>query len=84
MNDNLSQSRELILQAREALRRNDRNAARALGEEAALLSPDFEDAWLILVASDDNPEDALAYARKAEELNPRSRRNGRWSGLRES
>ena len=74
MNDNLSQSRELILQAREALRRNDRNAARALGEEAALLSPDFEDAWLILVASDDNPEDALAYARKAEELNPRSPR----------
>ncbi|MBV6400304.1 MAG: hypothetical protein CNIPEHKO_00589 [Anaerolineales bacterium] len=82
MNDNLSQSRELILQAREALRRNDRTTARALGEEAALLSPDFEDAWLILVASDDNPEDALAYARKAEELNPnspRARRAVEWA-----
>ncbi len=82
MNDNLSQSRELILQAREALRRNDRATARALGEEAALLSPDFEDAWLILVASDDNPEDALAYARKAEELNPnspRARRAVEWA-----
>jgi lipoprotein-anchoring transpeptidase ErfK/SrfK len=82
MNEPLFQSRELVLQAREALRRNDRDAARLLGEQAALLSPDFEDAWLVLAASDDNPEDALAYARKAEELNPtspRARRAVEWA-----
>ena len=74
MNDNLTQSRELVLKAREALRRNDKETARLLGEQAALLAPESEDPWLILAASDSNPEDALTYARKAEENNPRSPR----------
>jgi len=74
MNPNFIQARDLIAKAREALRRGDNDTARDLGEKAALLAPDMEDAWLILVASDANPEDALAYAKKAVELNPQSTR----------
>jgi lipoprotein-anchoring transpeptidase ErfK/SrfK len=74
MNTNIIQAREFVANAREALRRGDNDTARDFGEKAALLAPDMEDAWLILVASDANPEDALAYARKALELNPQSPR----------
>jgi lipoprotein-anchoring transpeptidase ErfK/SrfK len=45
-----------------------------LGEQAALLVPELEDAWLILAASDPDPQEALAYARKALELKPESTR----------
>src|SRR6185503_5356169 len=74
MDQKLIEARENIVKAREALRRGDKATARDLGEKAALLVPDFEDAWLILVAADSNPEDALAYAQKALELNPSSTR----------
>jgi len=70
----LIEAREHVVKAREALRRGDKNTARDLGEKAALLVPNLEDAWLILVAADSNPEDALAYAQKALELNPASTR----------
>ncbi len=82
MNENIIQARKFIDQAREALRRGDHNTARDLGEKAVLLNPDMEDAWLILVASDSNPEDALAYARKALELSPqsvRARKSVEWA-----
>ena len=68
------QAREHIVQAREALRRGDKASARLLGEQAAQLAPDMEDAWLILAAPDPDPHDALAYARKALQLNPQSGR----------
>jgi len=68
------EARELVIQAREALRRGDKTSARQLGEQAALRAPDLEDAWLILAASEPDPEEALAYARKALELNPESPR----------
>jgi lipoprotein-anchoring transpeptidase ErfK/SrfK len=74
MNPNLPQAREHVVKAREALRRGDKDSARDLGEKAVLLVPELEDAWLILVAADPNPEDALAYAHKALELNPVSPR----------
>ena len=74
MDQKLIEARENIVKAREALRRGDKDTARDLGEKAALLVPDFEDAWLILVAADSNPEDAVAYAQKALELNPSSTR----------
>jgi lipoprotein-anchoring transpeptidase ErfK/SrfK len=74
MNPNFDRTHEIVGQAREALRRGDKGSARALGEQAALLAPGMEDAWLILTASDPNPEDALAYARKALEINPQSPR----------
>src|SRR5262245_23371138 len=70
----LIEAREHIVKAREALRRGDKHTARDLGEKAVLLTPNLEDAWLILVAADSNPDDALAYAKKALELNPQSPR----------
>jgi lipoprotein-anchoring transpeptidase ErfK/SrfK len=72
--DQNNDARDLIVKAREALRRGDKETAWKLGEQAALSSPDMEDAWLILTASDPNPEDALAYAQKALEVNPASTR----------
>src|ERR1041384_4327357 len=74
MNHPLIEARELVVKAREALRRGDKASARQLGEQAALLMPDMEDVWLVLAASDSNPQDALAYAQKALEINPQSTR----------
>lgn len=74
MNPEFSNVHEWVEQARQALLRGDKNTAQALGEQAALAAPDLEDAWLILAASDSNPDDALAYAKKALELNPNSSR----------
>ncbi|MCC6299370.1 MAG: L,D-transpeptidase family protein [Anaerolineales bacterium] len=74
MDSNFDQAREFVTKAREALRRGDKLGARMLGEQAALSAPDFEDAWLILTASDSDPQDALAYAKKALELDPQSPR----------
>ena len=82
MNHKFIEARELIAKAREALRRGDHSSARQLGEQAALLTPDMEDVWLVLAASDPDPQDALAYARKALELNPqsaRARRGVEWA-----
>lgn len=77
MNNQLIEAREFIAQAREALRRGEKASARQLGEQAALLAPEMEDAWLILAASDPDPQDALEYAKKALELSPQSTRASR-------
>lgn len=74
MNPKFVEARELVVKAREAMRRGDKPSAWKLGEQAALLVPEMEDAWLILAASDPDPEEALAYAKKALELNPSSTR----------
>jgi lipoprotein-anchoring transpeptidase ErfK/SrfK len=74
MDNQNTDARDLIVKAREALRRGDKETAHSLGEQAALLAPGMEDAWLILTASDPNPEDALAYAQQALEINPSSER----------
>ena len=82
MNTNFIEAREFIAKAREALKNGDKETARDLGEKAALLAPDMEDAWLVLTAADSNPEDALAYAQKALELNPsslRARKGVEWA-----
>jgi lipoprotein-anchoring transpeptidase ErfK/SrfK len=82
MNHQFIEARELIAKAREALRRGDKASARQLGEKAAFLAPAMEDVWLVLAASDPNLQDALAYARKALELNPqstRARRGVEWA-----
>ena len=68
------EAREYVIKAREALRRGDRPSARQLGEQAALLAPNMEDVWLVLAASESNPQDALAYAQKALEINAISTR----------
>jgi lipoprotein-anchoring transpeptidase ErfK/SrfK len=85
MNHQFIEARELIVKARESLRRGDKLSARQLGEQAALLMPDMEDVWLILAASDPNSQEALAYARKALEINPQSTRAQRaveWASSR--
>jgi len=82
MNTNIPEAQEFIAKAREALKSGDKETARDLGEKAALLVPDMEDAWLVLTAADSNPEDALAYAQKALELNPasvRARKGVEWA-----
>ncbi|MBN2115694.1 MAG: L,D-transpeptidase family protein [Anaerolineales bacterium] len=85
MNNHFIEAREFVGKAREALRRGDRPAARQLGEQAARRAPNMEDAWLILAASDPDPQEALAYARKALQLNPqsaRARRGVEWASGR--
>jgi lipoprotein-anchoring transpeptidase ErfK/SrfK len=82
MNTNFIEARDFISKAREALKSGDKESARDFGEKAALLVPDMEDAWLVLTAADSNPEDALAYAQKALELNPaslRARKGVEWA-----
>lgn len=74
MNNQLIEAREFIVRARDSLRRGDKASARKLGEQAALFAPEMEDAWLVLAASDPDPQDALAYAQKALELSPQSTR----------
>ena len=74
MDNQNTDAKDLVLQARDALRRGDKESARRLGEQAALQNPGLEDAWLILTASEPNPEDALAYAQQALEINPSSPR----------
>ena len=82
MNPKFIEARDLLSKARESLRRGDKPAAWRLGEQAALLVPDMEDAWLILAAADPDPNESLAYAQKALELNPastRARKGVEWS-----
>jgi len=74
MDNQNTEAHDLIVKAREALRRGDKESAHALGEQAALLAPDMEDAWLVLTVSEPNPEDSLAYAQQALEINPSSER----------
>lgn len=82
MKDEFIKARELLAKAREALRHGDKATARQLGEKAAFLAPEMEDVWLVLAASDPNPREALAYARKALQINPqsmRARRGVEWA-----
>lgn len=82
MDTNFLTARENVAKARAALRRGDQDTARDLGEKAVLLVPEMEDAWLVLVAADSNPEDALAYAQKALQLkpdSPRARKAVEWA-----
>ncbi|HLO14686.1 MAG TPA: L,D-transpeptidase [Anaerolineales bacterium] len=87
MNPNSLQAHEYIVQARAALQRGDKEAAWKLGCQASLAAPRMEEAWLILAASDPNAQHALAYARRALEVNPNSPRAHRaiaWVNARHS
>jgi lipoprotein-anchoring transpeptidase ErfK/SrfK len=73
--------RRLLDQARAALGRGDKVAARRLARRAVRLDPHSEAAWLTLAAVSE-PRPALAYAARALEINPRSqpaRRAIRWA-----
>jgi lipoprotein-anchoring transpeptidase ErfK/SrfK len=85
MKDEIINARELVTTAREALRHGDQATARQLGEKAARLAPEIEDAWLVLAASEPDPRKALSFARKALQVNPqsmRARRGIEWAAGR--
>ena len=85
MSTNVLEARQYIAKAREALHRGDKQSAWQWGKRAVLAAPKMEDAWLILAAADPNAQDALAYARKALEVNPtstRARRGLEWAVAR--
>lgn len=82
MSTNFLEARRCIAIAREALQRGDKESAWQLGKQAIVLAPEMEDAWLVLTASDPNPQQAVAYARKALEIRPesvRARRGLEWA-----
>lgn len=74
MDPKLAEARELVIKARESLRRGDKPSAWRFGEQAVLLVPEMEDAWLVLAAADADPNESLAYAEKALAINPSSTR----------
>src|SRR3970282_702936 len=81
MSDPATTLRILLEQARAALGRGDKVAARRLAPRAVRLDPHSEAAWLTLAAVSE-PRPALAYAARALEVNPRSqpaRRAIRWA-----
>ena len=73
MNDAFIKSRQVVDQARTALRNGDRARARQLAEEAARLAPQAEDPWLILAAVA-SPRASVDYINKALAINPESPR----------
>ena len=73
MNERFIESRKVIANAREALKRGDMTQARQLAERAAELAPQSEDPWLILAAVV-SPRESVNYIRKALEANPNSPR----------
>lgn len=64
---------QLINQARSAMRRGDRAAARHWAQRAVAVSPKEEESWLILAAVS-TPRASVAYLNKALEINPTSPR----------
>jgi lipoprotein-anchoring transpeptidase ErfK/SrfK len=73
MNQRFIESRKLITDAREALKKGNMTQARQLAERAAELAPQSEDPWLILAAVV-SPRESASYIRKALEVNPNSPR----------
>ncbi len=73
MNERFIESRKVLANAREALKRGDMTRARQLAERAAELAPQSEDPWLILAAVV-SPRESVNYIRKALEANPNSPR----------
>lgn len=68
-----AEAQVLLQKAREALRQNDLMQARILAQQAARIVPDSEDPWLILAAASD-PEQSVAYIKRALDINPNSPR----------
>lgn len=73
MNERFIESREAVMNAREALRRGDMTDARQWAERAAQLAPQSEDPWLLLAAVA-SPRESVDYIRKALQANPKSPR----------
>ena len=81
MNPNPEPTQEGLLKARQALQKGDRQAARHWAETAAALSPELEEAWLILAAVA-SPRASVAYLERALKINPesvRARKGMHWA-----
>ena len=81
MSEPASPASSAIRTAQDALRRGDRQVARRWAQQAAALSPEREEAWLILAATA-GPRASVAYLKKALEINPhstRARKGMRWA-----
>ncbi|MCJ7434758.1 MAG: hypothetical protein MUO77_14830, partial [Anaerolineales bacterium] len=73
MDNRFTEARYAIEQARDALRRGDHAQARQFAEQAAALTPQSEDPWLILAAIA-SPQTSVNYLKKALGINPNSPR----------
>lgn len=71
MTEESSTAHNLLVDAQRALRQGNRQVARSLAQQAAILTPDREEPWLILAAIS-NPRASLAYLERALEINPQS------------
>jgi lipoprotein-anchoring transpeptidase ErfK/SrfK len=71
MSDPVTPNQYALQQAQEALRKGDRPTARRWAQQAVLLDPDREDAWLVLAATA-SPKASVAYLKRALEINPQS------------
>lgn len=72
MTNEIEDPRNLIRQAYQALKGNDKQTAESLARRAAELAPDLETPWLIL-ATLAEPAQAVDYAQHALQINPESR-----------
>jgi peptide/nickel transport system permease protein len=73
--------RKAILNARQAMQRGDRQAARGWAEQAVALDPDSEEPWLYLAAIA-SPRDSIQSLERALKINPdsqRARRGMQWA-----
>ena len=70
---NVDQAQQLVKEAYQALRKNDRTEAQRLALNAAQLAPGLEDPYLILAALS-TPEEAVEFLKKALAANPGSQR----------
>lgn len=63
--------RQILAEARRALRQGDRVTARRLAAETTRLQPDLEEAWLILAGLSE-PRASIQYLNRALQINPAS------------
>ena len=71
MTDAKTSARIALLNARQAMQRGDRPAARAWARQAVTLAPEIEDPWLFLAALA-SPQASVAYVERALKINPDS------------
>lgn len=65
--------RQILAEARRALRQGDRLTARRLAAELTRLQPDLEEGWLILAGLSE-PRASIQYLNRALQINPTSQR----------
>ncbi|MBT3322895.1 MAG: L,D-transpeptidase family protein [Anaerolineae bacterium] len=72
MSEKTLAAKEALRRSRSALRKGNKDIARAWAEKATLLAPNLEDAWLLLAATS-RPQLSLRYLERALAINPQSK-----------